>query len=170
MTSGSELEPRCPYHGLQFGSDGVCSHNPHGDGAIPKAARVRAFPVVERHTAVWIWMGDPEKADPECIVDFSILSRGPHEGLRSIHGHFVVEASYELEVDNLLDLSHPEFLHASSIGSAGHHSAQYEAFQEGDSRVHSNRWYLEGPCPPAFAGGTYFWSFSILNSPLSGLA
>lgn len=140
---------QCGYHGLQFRGDGACSLNPHGNGAIPQAARVKSFPVVERHTAVWIWMGNPELADPERIVDFSILSRTPREGHKTVHGHFVVGASYLLEIDNLMDLTHPEYVHASSIGSAGHHSAQYEAFQEGDTRVHSNRWYLEGPCPPA---------------------
>lgn len=62
-----------------------------------------------------------------------------------LHGHFTVETSYELENDNLMALSHPEFLHAGSIGSDGHHSAIYEAIQESDTRVHSNRWYAEGP-------------------------
>lgn len=141
---------QCGYHGLQFRGDGGCSHNPHGNGAIPKAAQVRHFPVVERHTAVWIWMGDPAKADPDGIVDFSILSRKPDEGSRTVHGYFVVEAGYELEIDNLMDLTHPEFLHADSLGSSGHHSANYEAIQEGDRRVHSNRWFEEGPCPPVF--------------------
>lgn len=142
---------QCGYHGLRFGGTGTCTHNPHGNGAIPQAAKVRSFPVVERHTAVWIWMGDAAQADPEALVDFSILSRQPSEGHRTIHGHFTVGASYELEIDNLLDLTHPEYVHAGSIGSEGHHSANYEAFQDGDRRVHSNRWYLEGPCPPALA-------------------
>lgn len=142
---------QCGYHGLRFGGDGECSHNPQGSGAIPKAAHVRAFPVVERHTAVWIWMGDPERADPARIVDYSILSRQPSEGYRTLHGHFTVQASYELEIDNLLDLSHTEYLHGNSIGTEAHHSAKYESFQEGETRVHSNRWFLEGPCPQEFA-------------------
>lgn len=153
LSSGRVMDDgavQCAYHGLQFNGDGHCTLNPHGDGTIPKAARVRSFPVVERHTAVWIWMGDPAKADADRIVDYSILSKQPQDGFRTIHGHFTVEANYELENDNLMDLSHPEFLHAGSIGSAGHHSAIYEAFQEGNTRVHSNRWYAEGPCPPAF--------------------
>lgn len=153
LSSGQVMDNgslQCRYHGLQFNGDGACTTNPQGDGTIPKAARVRSFPIVERHTAVWIWMGDPARADASHIPDYSILSRQPHEGFRTIHGHFTVEASYELENDNLMDLSHPEFLHAGSIGSDGHHSAIYEAFNDGNTRVHSNRWYAEGPCPPAF--------------------
>ena len=59
---------QCPYHGLQFGADGRCIANPHGP--VPGAARIRNFPVAERYSALWIWMGDPAKADPDSIVPF----------------------------------------------------------------------------------------------------
>src|SRR5437868_583263 len=39
---------RCGYHGLEFDASGACVHNPHGNGAIPAAARVAAFPVHEQ--------------------------------------------------------------------------------------------------------------------------
>ena len=39
---------QCPYHGLRFDGGGACVHNPHGDGRIPVAAKVRSYPVVER--------------------------------------------------------------------------------------------------------------------------
>ena len=39
----------CPYHGLRFDASGACAHNPHGDGSIPKAARVPGYHVQERH-------------------------------------------------------------------------------------------------------------------------
>jgi len=42
-----------PYHGLRFGADGACLHNPHGDGRIPKAAAVPARAVRERDRLVW---------------------------------------------------------------------------------------------------------------------
>ena len=37
---------------------------------IPPKARVRVYPVHEKHTFVWIWMGDPGRADPALIPDF----------------------------------------------------------------------------------------------------
>ena len=52
----------CPYHGLVFDRGGACVFNPHGD--IPKEAKLRTYPVAERDGIVWVWMGEPEKADP----------------------------------------------------------------------------------------------------------
>lgn len=140
---------QCPYHGLQFDGTGRCTLNPHGDGIIPKAAHVRSYPVVERHTAVWIWTGDPTRADASRIPDYNIFSLQPHEGHRTFNGMFTVKAGYRLEIDNLMDLSHPEFLHPGSLGSSAQKTANYKAWQEGDTTVHSNRWFTEGPCPPA---------------------
>ena len=97
----------CPYHGLQFGDDGTCRHNPHGP-IIPPALRLRSYPVVDRHHAVWIWMGDPERADQKPIPDFSALD---DPDLRVVKGLIPINGSYELVTDNLLDLSHTQYLH-----------------------------------------------------------
>ncbi len=42
---------------------GACVLNPHGNKRVPPSARVRSYPVVEKHRALWIWMGD-KPADP----------------------------------------------------------------------------------------------------------
>lgn len=99
----------CPYHGLRFDTSGACVHNPHGDGAIPKAARIKAYPLVERQGTLWIWMGDPALADPALIVDVPEIEQ--RAGWDVIHGHLKVGANYELLSDNLLDLSHVPYLH-----------------------------------------------------------
>src|SRR6185503_3040995 len=65
---------RCMYHGLEFASDGRCTRNPHGDGALPRNASVRSYPVQEKHTAIWIWMGERKPDLP--IPDFSVLDNG----------------------------------------------------------------------------------------------
>lgn len=39
---------RCGYHGLEFGADGLCKHNPHGDGSVAPNMRVRRYPLEER--------------------------------------------------------------------------------------------------------------------------
>ena len=67
---GSEIQ--CPYHGLRFGVDGRCSHNPHGP--IAAAARVQTYPLLERHGVIWIWMGDSSRADPESLADFRVIA------------------------------------------------------------------------------------------------
>lgn len=109
-------EVQCPYHGLRFDANGQCTHNPHGDGSIPKAAKVRAFPLIERHGALWIWMGDAAQADPAKLPDFSDVDE--RDGWSRIEGYLLVRANYELMIDNLLDLSHVPFLHPFLGGGA----------------------------------------------------
>jgi len=107
---------RCGYHGLEFDESGRCIRNPHGDGRIPPNAKVRAYPVVERHSMIWIWMGQPERAVPEQIPDFSFMDR---EHSEIGQGYLFAKANYLLEVDNIMDLSHVEFLHPGTLGAPG---------------------------------------------------
>ena len=53
-----------PYHGLEYDGSGACVRNPHGTKNIPPRARVKSYPAIEKHKAVWVWMGDgrPTKA------------------------------------------------------------------------------------------------------------
>jgi phenylpropionate dioxygenase-like ring-hydroxylating dioxygenase large terminal subunit len=106
----------CGYHGLEFGRDGRCIKNPHGNGATPAALSVRSFPVVERCGMVWIWMGRSEMADSKHLPEH--LKAFDQPGFVWSHGNLNVAAPYEMVVDNLLDLSHVEYLHPF-LGSAG---------------------------------------------------
>lgn len=123
---------QCPYHGLQFDRGGACVHNPHGE-RIPPAAKVKAYPLVERYGFVWIWMGDPDRADPGSIPDFSVFD-DPNRRKGPI-GYLRLEANYELAVDNLLDLTHIQFLHKSSLGSDSVSSGSFEVKFAGDSVI-----------------------------------
>src|ERR1700722_7792399 len=58
---------QCGYHGLIFDRSGACVRVP-GQTHILERTRVRGFPVVEQDAFVWIWMGDPAKADVSTIV------------------------------------------------------------------------------------------------------
>ncbi|MBB6252135.1 Rieske 2Fe-2S domain-containing protein [Nitrospirillum iridis] len=49
---------RCPYHGLLFDRTGQCVSAPAQE-RVPARAKVRSFPVIERHRWVRIWMADP---------------------------------------------------------------------------------------------------------------
>jgi vanillate O-demethylase monooxygenase subunit len=106
---------QCPYHGLEFAADGKCVHNPHGTGAIPKAAHLRAYPVVERHKMIWIWMGT-KPPTPDTIPDYSCLDKAPAEHITD-PGYLRMDASLELIVNNLLDLTHTTYLHAGILGN-----------------------------------------------------
>lgn len=135
----------CLYHGLRFDGSGACVLNPHGDGRVPPGAQVRSFPVVERDGIVWIWMGEAAHADASAIPDFSFLTA---TDCRALTGTNTVAAHYELVVDNLLDLSHINFLHANYQRNDDLLKADHEIREDGDALI-SRRW-MPGIAGPAF--------------------
>lgn len=104
---------RCLYHGLKFDGTGACIEIP-GQDLIPPTARVRSYPVVARHSWIWVWMGDPETADPD-LIPTAIGFDDPDYVLRS--GQMDYAADYQLINDNLTDFSHLSFVHANSFGA-----------------------------------------------------
>ncbi|MEO7241470.1 MAG: aromatic ring-hydroxylating dioxygenase subunit alpha [Variovorax sp.] len=136
----------CAYHGLQFDCSGACAHNPHGDGKVPAAMRVRAYPVEERHGFVWIWMGE-EKADPSSIPDYGVLER-PEE-FKTTRGNIVINANYELMGENLVDLSHTPFLHEGLLATRGMTAASPEVREESGA-LHVDRWTPNVEVPQVF--------------------
>jgi len=104
----------CGYHGLVYDVTGRCIKIP-GQANRTDAPVVRAYPVVERHRFVYVWIGDPAQADPTTIVTFPRLS-DPASGVTKVRLH--IKANYLLILDNLLDLSHIAYVHNSTIGNA----------------------------------------------------
>jgi vanillate O-demethylase monooxygenase subunit len=102
----------CPYHGLQFGPDGRCVLNPHGP--IAGAAHVQSFALAERYGMLWAWLGD-QPADPATLP---VIPELELPGLAWVHSAIDVHAEYRLMIDNLMDLSHVEFLHPM-LGTPG---------------------------------------------------
>jgi phenylpropionate dioxygenase-like ring-hydroxylating dioxygenase large terminal subunit len=103
----------CGYHGLTFDRSGACVRIP-GQDRIPERARVRSFPVIEQDAFLWIWMGDPAKADPAGIVRYpwhNDTANWPHK-----HTMYRIKGSATLMVDNLMDLTHLGYVHVGSIG------------------------------------------------------
>ena len=77
---------RCMYHGIKYDATGKCVQIP-GQDMIPPKLRVRKYPIVESGHLVWIWMGDPARADPALITDFPPLRASTKEVL-AIESHF----------------------------------------------------------------------------------
>jgi vanillate O-demethylase monooxygenase subunit len=141
----------CPYHGLSFDSRGQCVRNPFSD-KIPAGAKVTAYPTVERGGIVWFWPGDPELADPAGIVDFPFLEATPSNHV--LRGYTLMNANYEYGTDNLMDLSHIEFVHKGSFAGAGViFAGRHEVVQDGDT-LHSN-WWMPGVPAPSHTRGIY---------------
>jgi vanillate O-demethylase monooxygenase subunit len=113
---------QCPYHGLRFDSTGACVHNPHSNSSIPKAARVDSYAAVERHGLLWWWAGISTLADESLIPDYREFANAPPDA--TIRGYLPTDCHYELLVDNILDLTHADYLHAGTLGNGSLTSSQ----------------------------------------------
>ncbi|GAB7545171.1 Rieske 2Fe-2S domain-containing protein [Cupriavidus sp. 8B] len=102
---------RCMYHGLKFDSKGCNTEVPFGGRASP-TMNVRSYPIAERHSGVWVWMGETEKADVDQIPPFVGVD---HPDWALAPGRMDYKANYRLVNDNLLDLSHVTFVHKDSF-------------------------------------------------------
>jgi nitrite reductase/ring-hydroxylating ferredoxin subunit len=54
---------RCPFHHWRFDGSGECVQVP-GLGRVPRTARQRTYPVIERHGYVWVWYGSEQPLFP----------------------------------------------------------------------------------------------------------
>jgi phenylpropionate dioxygenase-like ring-hydroxylating dioxygenase large terminal subunit len=131
VVGGNRIQ--CPYHGLEYDKTGACVLQPHGAKNIPSRARVRSYPVVEKHKAIWVWMGE-KPADPAKVPDFSVMDNVPELHTTKLD-KIMVKANYELVVDNLLDLSHTSYLHAGILGNADTVESEITVEQEGNDIV-----------------------------------
>jgi phenylpropionate dioxygenase-like ring-hydroxylating dioxygenase large terminal subunit len=130
---GDEIQ--CPYHGLQFDCTGRCTKIP-GQEAIPNALRVDVLPCVEHIGIIWVWAGDPGKADKALLPDFPWTETA---GFVSVHfsGHY--DAPWAMLLDNLMDMTHVPFVHGALLGAGNAvHEDPMRTWEEG-GRVHYRR-------------------------------
>lgn len=135
----------CGYHGLTFDSHGTCIDQ-RFNAITRENAHLRSFPVIERYKALWIWMGDTELADPALIPDFAFFG---DPARASVYGYTHVKSHYLLEVDNLMDLSHIDFVHGDTISGGVMQDARHDVTQRGTT-VHSDTFCAGVPCLPNF--------------------
>ena len=141
----------CGYHGFTFDCSGTCVAVP-GQDRIPSKANVRSYPVVEQGPWVWIWMGRGE-------ADRSKLPSTPwlvdRERWSSVSGVAKIEATFDLLVDNLLDLSHETYLHNGSIGTPEVATTPIEVEVDEDNRVVRVFRHMNAvECPPFYSRTT----------------
>ena len=137
---------RCMYHGMKYDPSGRCIQIP-GQDVIPAKLGVRSYPVVARDHLVWIWMGDPARADPALIVDYEPLHDPAWRGMPA-YLHY--DANWLLIVDNLSDFAHLAFVHTKTLGGSEEYAYQtrplnIERLADG-FRV--ERWHMNSEAPP----------------------
>jgi len=154
--AGGALEAgtiRCPYHGLRFGADGRCVEIP-GQEHIAASVHVRRYPAVERYGWVWVWPGDAGKADPALIPEMQV--RNDHPDWTSAGGTTHMQGNYLLVNDNLLDLTHETYVHATSLGNHAVVENPIETAVNGDC-VTVTRWMLNHDPAP-------FWKAALKHA------
>ena len=134
---------QCPYHGIRYDSAGRCTSMPAQETLNPSAT-VPSFPVVERYRYVWVWLGDAALANPDAIPDMHQMSdpEWTGDGLT-----IYAPCNYQLVLDNLMDLTHEEFVHGSSIGQTELSESEFEVSHD-DTTVTVSRWMLNIDPPP----------------------
>lgn len=153
---------RCRYHGMVFNASGACVEIP-GQDQIPPGMCVRRFPLVERHGLLWIWMGDPARANPDDIVD---VHWNGAPGWPTASGYIHYQANYQLIADNLLDFTHLTFVHRTTLANNAFPNARPEIkpFERG---IRLNRVIRD--CEPSplhgmagkFTGKVDFWNRQV---------
>jgi hypothetical protein len=110
-----------PYY-LRRNSDGAVQaseFHPHATSGEPGffTGGTGVYPVIERWGYIWAWYGDPVNADELYLPDVPYLPR--NGGLpRHMSGTVRFDCASALSLENLIDLTHADYLHASVVGDA----------------------------------------------------
>lgn len=106
----------CPFHGFQYDATGACRVLPANGltAPIPKAMRVRAYPVREAHGFIWLWWGEPRDDLPP-VSFFEDLDDG--FSYATYRDHWATH--YSRAIENQLDVVHLPFVHKTTIGRGG---------------------------------------------------
>lgn len=139
--TGANLQ--CMYHGFVIDRDGAVVSIP-GQDMIPEAARVRSYPVVEKHSWIWVWMGDAERAD-EALIPPAVGFDDPNYILG--RGHLDYAAEARLISDNLCDFSHLTYVHAASFGATDVWAKNPMKITPLERGVRFERWVCNDPGP-----------------------
>lgn len=140
---------RCMYHGMLYDANGKCVQIP-GQENIPESMRVRRYPLQEKGGMLWIWMGDPEQANPDDILDFAPLSEPDKWVGFSEPAYLHYDANWFLIIDNLSDFSHVAFVHTHTLGGSESYafSSVPEVVERLDTGFRMERWHYESNVPP----------------------
>lgn len=162
---------QCGYHGLTFDCSGKCVRVP-GQNNLPASAYVDAYPIVERHNIVWIWMGDTEKADPSEIFDmpgFTDPAWEAHQG-DALH----LKSNYLNVAENLVDPAHVSFVHPTTLGNSASENVPVHVSTEGETIV-AWRWIRDAE-PIGFfkkfgdfKGNVDRWHYYYLHMPCTAV-
>jgi phenylpropionate dioxygenase-like ring-hydroxylating dioxygenase large terminal subunit len=101
----------CPFHGLEFATDGSCTHIPvETDQSLCAHLKVATQPVREAAGFIWIWRGSAPATDALPPFHPDLADKNYGESLS------VWPAHYTRCIENVCDYSHLPFVHRTTIG------------------------------------------------------
>jgi len=139
---------QCGYHGFTFNTEGTCVRIP-SQPQIPGRCRVRSYPVVEQAPLIWVWMGDPELVASGPPVEASWPS---DKEFSCWSGETLAEGNYMLLKENVLDLTHFGYVHATTFKILDWINPPTVTTTE--DRVTFRQEFLNCSLPPMFAEAT----------------
>jgi hypothetical protein len=90
------------------------------------------YPTIERYGYVWGWYGDPANASPEFMPHIPYLP--PEGGLpKYMRGTVRFDCASPVSLENLIDLTHADFLHANVVGDEISDSDRIEYFSTSET-------------------------------------
>ncbi|MEX0303003.1 MAG: Rieske 2Fe-2S domain-containing protein [Leisingera sp.] len=137
----------CGYHGLTFDCSGECVIAPTQLDNPPRRAAVHSYPAEDRWGFLWLWMGEPEQADGDKIIDIPNFEN-PDWG-KTQTGAMEMACHYLYITDNLLDPSHVAWVHLTSFAGAGTDNRPLD-LEETEDGVIVSRWVLDETPPPYY--------------------
>lgn len=98
----------CEFHPAEFDSART--------GATELSGGTGEYPIVERYGFAWVWYGNPAHAEPDLIPEIPFISaqRGSPD-YAQLTNYF--HCAYELVLENILDLTHIDFVHGNFGGT-----------------------------------------------------
>ena len=133
----------CGYHGLEMGCDGKTVAMP--GQRVRGFPAIRAFAALERYGFIWVWPGDIAQANEAKLhpLEWADNPEWAYGG-----GLFHIHCDYRLMVDNLMDLTHETYVHASSIGQKEIDETPTKTVVNGDQVVTSR--HMDNISAPPF--------------------
>lgn len=132
----------CPFHGFQYDASGRCTLVP-ANGKIaepPKAIRVKAYPLQEKHGLIYLWWGEPrDEYPPLPEFDFMGDPRLTYATFRDLW-----KTHYSRAIENQLDVVHLPFVHYNTIGRGNKtlvNGPRYQVIEHPGHHDQLNLWF-----------------------------
>lgn len=121
-------------------------HSPLGKTAFTGGSGL--YPVTEQYGYVWVWYGNPDHCDLNLLPHVPFL---PRDG-RGIPNYMRTSVRFDgnssLSVENLLDLTHADFLHGEVVGGEGEAESDVISFEHTSETITRVRHVVGKPVSP----------------------